>query len=229
MSKQPTQGRRRFLTGIGVVATGATLTATAQAAQNHGGQHHDFVPQRHSEDAWLDANSASHRVFLDSSTTSGGITALNYANNILLGHAEGYDGSDSDYSIIVCFRHQATPLGYNDAMWEKYGEQFSTSMRFNDPRTDAPFKANPMRMARGDFSNRGNTIDMLIARGISYAICNKATRSISAFVSRATGASTEDIYQELVINNIPNSRFVPAGVLAATRSQEYGYSLLYAG
>ncbi len=226
MSKKTSNGRRRFLTGIGVVATGATVAATAQAAQNSQGR--NFVPTRHEEDSWMDANSASHRVFLDSSTTSGGVTALNYANNILLGHAEGYGGSDSDYSIIVCFRHQSTPFGYNDAIWEKYGESLSAFMGFNDPRTDAPFMTNPVGMERSDLSNRGNTIDKLIERGIGYAVCNKATRSVSGFLARASGGSAEDIYQELIANNIPNSRFVPAGVVAATRSQEYGYSLIYA-
>ncbi|MBT7679896.1 MAG: hypothetical protein HN637_14920 [Gammaproteobacteria bacterium] len=225
MSNKTTQGRRRFLTGIGVVATGATVAATAQAAQSS--EHQNFVPARHDEDTWLDANSAGHRVFLDSSTTSGGVTALNYANNILPGHADGYGGSDSDYSIVVCFRHQSTPLGYNDAMWAKYGEALSGFMGFNDPRTDAPFMTNPVTMDRSDMSNRGNTIDKLIARGVSYAICQRATRAVSGFLARATGGSSEDIYQELSANNVPNSRFVAAGVVAATRSQEYGYSLLY--
>ena len=44
----------------------------------------------------------------------------------------------------------------------------------------------------------------------------------------ARGEAADDIYQELVANAIPNGRFVAAGVVAATRSQEYGYSLLYA-
>jgi hypothetical protein len=43
----------------------------------------------------------------------------------------------------------------------------------------------------------------------------------------ATGGDSGAIFNELMANNIPNSRFVPAGVLTATRSQEYGYSLLY--
>lgn len=112
-------------------------------------------------------------------------------------------------------------------MWAKYGEALSGFMGFNDPRTDAPFMTNPVTMDRSDMSNRGNTIDKLIARGVSYAICQRATRAVSGFLTRATGGSSEDIYQELSANNVPNSRFVAAGVVAATRSQEYGYSLLY--
>lgn len=226
-----TTARRHFLTGMGIVATGATLAATARGAEHAPpGQHHGFSPARHPEDSWLDEKPGIHRAFIDSSTALGGSTALNYANNILIGHSEGYGGSDSDYALVVCFRHQSTPFGYNDAIWEKYGEQLSGFMSFTDGRNnDAPFRSNPMNLTRPDFSNRGNTIDSVIARGVSFAICNKATRSISTFLARATGGDAEAIYRELTANNIPDSRFVPAGVLAATRSQEYGYSLLYAG
>ena len=44
-----------------------------------------------------------------------------------------------------------------------------------------------------------------------------------------TGQSSASHYAELIQENITTSRFVPAGVMAANRSQEYGYSLLYAG
>lgn len=219
--------RRRFLTGMGVVATTATLASATQAQERRGRR--GFMPARHEEDAWLGAASGSHRVFIDSATTNGGVTALNYANNVLLGHTEGYGGDESDIDIVVCFRHGSTPLGYNDAMWEKYGEQLSRIMRFNDPDTDQPFSMNPMNMDRSNFANRGNTIPSLIERGVSYAICNKATRSFSGSIARMTGGDAEAIYQDLRANNIPNSRFVAAGVVALTRSQEYGYSLLYAG
>lgn len=222
--------RRRFLTGIGVVATGATLAASAQAASaGHDGTR--FHPRRHDKDSWLEELGAGrgHRAFLDSSSGLGGATALNYANNILLGHREDYEGADSDYALIVCFRHQSTPLGYSDAMWEKYGGVFSRVTGLTALGSDEPLRVNPLNIERMGYANRGNTLAALRARGVQFAICSKATRSISGALAGATGGSAEDIYQELVKANIPQSRFVPAGVLAATRSQEYGYSLLYSG
>jgi hypothetical protein len=39
----------------------------------------------------------------------------------------------------------------------------------------------------------------------------------------------EAMYKTMAANAIASSRFVSAGVVALTRSQEYGYSLLYAG
>ncbi|MEX0963130.1 MAG: hypothetical protein WDZ52_03685 [Pseudohongiellaceae bacterium] len=221
-------GRRRFLAGVGLAAATAGVASSAQAANHNNGANSGFTPLRHAEDAWLDGNSASHRVFIDTSTSSGGVTALNYASNLMAGQTEGYDdGAESDISIVVCFRHGSTPLAYNDAMWEKYGAQFSQMLSLMDRKTDGPFKINPMNQSEQDFGNRGNTIDSLIARGVSYVICRKATRSFSGRLARATDGDVDAINAELLGNNIPNSRFVPAGVLAATRSQEYGYSLLY--
>jgi intracellular sulfur oxidation DsrE/DsrF family protein len=219
------KARRRFLSGVGVVATGATLASTARAADNSETR---FTPVRHAQDAWLDVPS-EHRAFIDSSTTLGGITALNYANNILFAHAEDYAGNESDYGLVVCFRHQSTPFGYNDSIWAKYGNFFSTFLDFKDPRSDESFTSNPLNQARSDFFNKGNTIDSLIARGVSFVICNKATRAMAGRLAGVSSNSVEEVYQDLRANNITNSRYVAAGVIATTRSQEYGYSLLYAG
>ncbi|MDT8429110.1 MAG: hypothetical protein RQ757_10135 [Pseudomonadales bacterium] len=225
------EGRRRFLTSMGVVATGATLAATSsQAAQNSSTDTHRFVPARHPGDAWLEQSGVSHRAFIDSASTQGGATALHYANNMLMVHAEDYGGSDADYALVVCFRHQSTPFGYNDVIWEKYGEHLSAFMDIKDTRNSPePFRQNPMRLKQSGLANRGNTVDALAARGVSFAICNRATLNISGFLARNTDGTAQDIYQELLANNIPNSRFIPVGVLTVTRSQEYGYSLLYAG
>ena len=231
VSNEQRARRRRFLTGMGMVATGATLAAGAQTANAQGLDGDGYKPPRHAKDAWLaeHAMGKEHRVFIDSASGVGGTTALNYANNILLGHREDYGGQDSDYAMIVCFRHAATSLGYDDAMWEKYGDVFSRVTRITMPGSDEAPRMNPMNMEVSSYGNRGNTLDIIRNRGIQYAVCSKATRSMANRIAGSTGASAEDIFQELLQHNIRTSRFVPAGVVATTRSQEYGYSLLYAG
>jgi hypothetical protein len=155
---------------------------------------------------------------------------LNYANNILTTNVEDYDGSDSDYAMIMCFRHQSTPLGYNDAMWEKYGENLSSFMGLTDSRTDKPFMRNPTAIeGRSDLPSRGHTQQELVGRGVHFVVCNRATHSISGFIARVIGADADAIYRELAANLVINARLVPAGVMAATRAQEYGYSLLASG
>ena len=89
---------------------------------------------------------------------------------------------------------------------------------------------NPLGIpGRPDLASRGHTLQEMAGRGAHYAVCNRATHSISTFIARATSGDEEAIYQELASNIIADGRLVPAGVMAATRSQEYGYSLLYSG
>lgn len=223
-------GRRRFLTSMGLVTTGATLTAATAQAASQSSTDNRFSPAKHPEDSWLDISGVTHRAFVDSATTSGGMTALNYANNILFGHTSGYGGQESDYALVVCFRHQSTPFGYGDGVWAKYGEFLSGFMGLTNTKTNSHFTVNPMNLAgRPDLPSRGNTINSLIERGVSYAICNKATLAMCGRLAQATGGSADEIYEEITSSAIPSSRFVPAGVVATTRAQEYGYSLLYAG
>lgn len=214
-----TVGRRTLLTNMGVAAVAglaASVVSTPAQAQSRAGV---FAPARHSQDAWMEELAGSHRVFVDSSTMPGGANAVRYASNIITAHEEDYDGDASDYALIVCFRHASTPLGFNDAIWKKYGALFN---RNADP---AP-TTNPMNTA--SFSNGQTTLADLREKGVKFAICNRATHTFSRSLASATGTSADEVYAELIANGIPDSRFVAAGVLAATRSQEYSYSLLYA-
>jgi len=207
------------------------LAAGSRAAKAQGLDGEGFRPPRHDKDAWMGslAGDKDHRVFIDSASGVGGATAVLYANNILSAHQEDYAGADDEYAMIVCFRHAATALGYTDAMWQKYGEVFSRVTRLSVPGGDSPLAVNPLNLEGANFGNIGNTLDHVRGRGVQFAICNRATHSMSRRLSAVTGQSAASHYAELIQENIATSRFVPAGVMAATRSQEYGYSLLYAG
>ncbi len=218
--------RRSFLTSAGLVTAGVAVASTA-VAQDH--SHHGnsgFSPMRHEQDAWMDELGAGHRVFVDSQTGPGGLAAMNFANNILMAHAQGYGGNDSDYGMIVCFRHDSSPFGFNDAMWEKYNELFMRRTGVSN-EDGSPVTVNPVSVERSPYGNRSNTVGRLSDRGVHFAICNLSTRGMAGQLARATGASSDDVYQELLDNQVPNGHIVPAGVMAATRAQEYGYSLLY--
>ena len=220
--------RRSLMTGIGAAVGAFGLRATRAHAQSSGGH---FQPSRHEQDSWLDEMPGQHRVFIDSSTPEGGGSAVLYANNLYRANEGAYSIAAEDLAIVVCFRHASTPFGYNDAMWKKYGEALSNLMSFVDPKTETHPSSN--LLDADDYgtsvSNMGNTITAQIERGTQFAVCDAATRAFSGGIARATGGSQEDVYQELIANAIPNSRFVSAGVVAMTRSQEYGFSLLYAG
>lgn len=226
MSDKQTSKRRDFLTNVGLAAAGATVAAGASAASKSSTGGSGFVPERHPEDSWMEELGGKHRAFVDSSTGPGGVAAVNFAANIMRGHAMGYGGSDEDYGMIVCFRHASAPYGFNSAMWEKYGDVFVGRTKVSNSNGD-PVTENPLEV-QGTYGNRSNTIENMVNRGVHFAVCNLSTLGMAGMIARSTGGSSDDVYQELVDNAVPNSHFVAAGVLAATRAQEYGYSFMYA-
>jgi hypothetical protein len=56
-----------------------------------------------------------------------------------------------------------------------------------------------------------------------------ATRRLAGQIAKAMGGTADAIYDDLVANTVPNGHMVAAGVIASTRAQEYGYTLLVAG
>jgi hypothetical protein len=228
-NKHDLKGRRSMLVGLGGAAAGLTLgAATAQAQATRGAS--GFQPTRHELDAWMGEIPGKHRIFVDTSTADGGAEGLVYTNNLYDAQENAYAGTPADLAIIVCFRHFSTPFGYNDAIWEKYGETFKELIEFSDPDTGEAPTINLLNASdRTTTPNFGITIDSLVAKGTQIAICSAATRFLSSQLATQAGTSADEVYDELVAGALPGSRFVPAGVVALTRAQEYRYSVLIAG
>jgi len=219
--------RRALMKTVGAATLAGLAAGVASSPANAQGRNNGFMPERHDMDAWFDDLGGKHRVFVDSSTSQGGQDALRYAFNIMNSHKNAYGGSDDDYAMIVCYRHSSTPFGYGDALWEKYGEVLNRFTNIEDPETKETPKRNILRVGRGQFA--GASIEAMVERGVHFAICATASRGLAGMIAGATGQDADDVYDELVAGAIPNAHFVPAGVMGATRAQEYGYSLLYAG
>lgn len=218
------EGRRTMIKGLGVAAAGLTLAATSARAQTRA-----FRPAREEIDAWMGEMPGQHRIFVDTATTNGAAEGLLYSNNLYNAQVNDYGGSNADLAMILCFRHFSTPFGYGDAIWKKYGQVFAGLMSLSET-TDATPDINLFNAAdRTDLPNFGVTVDAVVAKGTQIAICSAATQFISGQLAEQTGGSADDIRAELIAGALPNSRFVPAGVMALTRSQEYGYSVLIAG
>ena len=217
--------RRSLLAGMGVAAAGVVAGGGSANAQTTG-----FQPLRHDSDAWMGEMPGQHRVWIDTSYGLGGMEALHYSNNILNANVNVDGGSDEDYALVLCWRHYATALGYKDPAWDKYGEFLSGAMGLKDPQTGKAFTVNPANLAdRMDLDNGGDTISKMLERGVTFALCNAATRWYAGYIAGETGGNADEIYKEFVELAIPGSRFIAAGVFGTTRAQEYGYSLLYAG
>lgn len=221
------RGRRSLLAGVGATAAAAALGGTSARAQSSTTA---FQPARHAADAWMDRLSGRHRVFIDSATALGGAEALLYANNLYAAQESAYSGEPADFAMIVCLRHLSTPLAFGDEIWASYGATFDTFLQFPDPATGRAPDVNLVNQrGRTDVPNFGITIDDLRGRGTQFAVCDAATTFFARQIAAATGADVGDVHDELVASVLGDARFVSAGVMALTRAQEYGYSLLYAG
>lgn len=216
--------RRAFASALWAVSalTLGTRSATAQARASR------FQPTRHSQDAWLDALPAKHRTIIDASTAATAGTALLYAYNLYAANKSDYALPERDVAVVVCLRHSGTVFAFNDAIWGKYGKTMNVTAQLADPKTKETPTTNLFYAV--DYgtalTNLGVTIESLVMQGTRFAICAMATRGLAGSIAAETGNDAEVIYKELVANTIPNSRLVPAGVLAVTRAQEYGYSLV---
>jgi len=222
--KPDVRTRRSFSTAL-ASAVAFALGSRGASAQ---GRATNFQPARHTQDAWLDTLPGKHRTIIDGSTINGGELAMLYAYNLYESNKTGYALSDSDVAVVVCLRHAATNFAFNDAMWAKYAKPLNARGELTDPKTKQPPTTNLLwSVDYGlDLPNYGVTIQELVGKGTRFAVCEMATHGAAGAIADETGGNADAIYRELVANLVPNSRMVPAGVLAITRAQEYGYSLV---
>jgi hypothetical protein len=168
----------------------------------------------------MDELPARHRIFVDTASRQGGQDGVVFASNVFNVNESAYGVKPADVGLIICFRHQSTPYGYNEAMWAKYGQHFSQRLELPKPVT-----VNPLNSA-GPAEEGARTVATLADKGAVIAVCAQATRGMAGRIAMATGGSQEAILKELMANPVRNGRFVAAGVVAATHAQEYGFSLL---
>jgi len=223
--------RRAFLSrlGLGLTAGGVTLGTGAAIAQTQpNGEGGRWQPARHAQDDWLDHIPGRHRYIIDTTTPEGFGDALTFLNNYITVNQNSYGLRDTDLALVLVARHLSTLFAYNDSIWAKYGATITQRTNFNDPKTGRPPTINLFNSPDygTTLTNRGNTLDSLLKRGIHLAVCQVSTRSNSAAIAAASGSTPEAVYKELVANLISrNAHIVPAGIVAVNRAQERGYSL----
>ena len=129
---------------------------------------------------------------------------------------------------MIVLRHRSAPFGYNDAMWAKYGATLAARSKVEDPKTGKAPTAN-LYNASGYadlLANRDITLESLAKIGAQFAVCALSTRAIAGMIARAVGSHPETILTELTDNLVSNARLVPAGIVAVSRAQEHGYTLV---
>ena len=182
--------RRSFLSRIsaGAAALGAAIGMDVRPAhaQSADATHDRWQPTRHVEDDWLEAVSAKHRFFFDTSTPATLADALAFANNYFVSSKSGYGIDDRDLAVVMCLRHHSTPFAYSDAMWAKYGGPIAARSEFTDPKTD---KAPAVNVHRG-------ALDGLIKHGVRFAVCQSSTHAFASRIAQDMGGKADEIYKE---------------------------------
>jgi intracellular sulfur oxidation DsrE/DsrF family protein len=221
-------GRRSLMAVMGVAAAAVALRPKTAPAQTATG---GFQPARHAEDAWFDSLPGKHRTIIDSFSVKGGGDALLFGNNLYVANGAGYGLTDADVAVVVTFRHASTVFAFNDAMWAKYGKGLAQGLELTDPKTKETPTVNLYNTPGYGTAlpNFGLTIDTVAKRGVHFAICQMATRRLAGQIATSGDSSPDAVYNELVANIVPNGHMVAAGVVAVTRAQEYGYTVLFAG
>jgi hypothetical protein len=198
--------RRAFFSRLPAVPAFFTGSQSAAAA-----------PARHAQDEWLDERPKKHRAVFDTWMADRFGLTLGFVQNWIRLNREAYELTDDDLAVVIVARHGTTPFAFNEAMWTKYGSIFAANMSAHDKT------ANPSANA---FAVRLTSLSQGCLR---LAICNLTTRAYAQIIARETGVEQAAVYKELTANAIERAQFVAAGILAVTRAQERGYSLVSIG
>jgi intracellular sulfur oxidation DsrE/DsrF family protein len=225
----PSSERRSFLTSLnaGIASLAAMALGSAATAHAKSVAPARFEAARHDKDDWLE-KPAKHRLVFDTIEPAGFGEALAFAFNYISVNGTDYGVSTNELAVVIVARNRSTPFAYNDAMWAKYGKPMAARARFEDPKTKQAPTSNLYNSA--DYGellpNRGGTLDILSKQGVQLAVCSVATRNFAGAIAQAVGGNAAEINSELIANLQSNARMVPAGIVATSRAQERGYTLV---
>ena len=224
---QPTSERRSFLTKMQLGAASLAAVALARPARAQTKATARFEPARHDKDNWMDELPGKHRLIFDTIYPNGLGEALVFGNNFLLANRNDYGLQNNDLAVIVVMRHISTAFAFNDVMWAKYGTQMSSFTEFVDPQTKAAPRSNLYWAGpTNGLPSFGVTLEALSKQGVQFAVCSMATRALAGMIAGAVSGNQDKVNAELIANLVTNARMVPAGIVAVSRAQERGYSLV---
>ncbi|HWC73386.1 MAG TPA: hypothetical protein VG454_05560 [Gemmatimonadales bacterium] len=210
--------RRDFVSAVAVMGAGALLRTNDSPRS--------LIEDGPASDAWLDQLKGKHRQLFDAPDPDGG-TVLRHVRNYLDTWREAYGVEDRDVSVIVTLYARTTPLGLQDAMWEKY--KLGAALSITDSTTNAPLARNYFAHPRpGDPVADGtaeSSIEALQRRGVTFALCNNALKRWSGRLEKGGMGAAKDIHADLTAHALPGVVIVPDVIIAMTKANErdFGY------
>ena len=228
MSESPLSPRREFLGKLaaGAVALGLTGTVpTAFAAARR--TRSDVTPS----DKWLTAVTGKHRQFFDMPSHGNGV-GLIHVRNYLNTLRDTYHVNHPDATAVVSLYGGTTLLGFNDAMWKKYG--LGTVLKVMDgsnaAATSNVFYAAPAGAASLSLTGApipvpaDTSISALQQRGAVFILCNNA---FNLWMGLLGGAKSAELRKDFEANMLPGIFLVPAMVVAVNQAQMHGCSYMH--
>ncbi|MFL5621437.1 MAG: hypothetical protein ACJ8AB_02220 [Gemmatimonadaceae bacterium] len=225
--------RREFLGTLaaGAVALGLTGSVPeALAAVPRSAQPGDDVKP---SDKWLTAIKGKHRQIFDMPNHENGMGLL-HVRNYLNAMRDTYSVTHPDVTAIVTLYGMTTLLGFNDAMWKKYG--IATPLKVMDaskaPATSNVFSAAPTGSATLSLSGAplqipaDGSIAALQSRGAVFILCNNAFNLWMQLLGGG-GTKSAELRKEFEENMLPGVYLVPAMVVAVNQAQMHGATYMY--
>lgn len=135
---------------------------------------------------------------------------------------------DSNVGCFVILRHEAIPLGMQDAVWAKYklGEVF----KIEDKTTKAPSVRNVVTNIRPeDLPIPEMALEKVQARGVVFGVCDLAMTVYSMKLAGDNNMKPDDVKKDLVAGLLPGMVVLPSGVYAVHRAESAGFTYCFAG
>ncbi|MDE2356762.1 MAG: hypothetical protein KGL69_08410, partial [Alphaproteobacteria bacterium] len=201
--------------------------ARAQGEPPAGPWRPTFEPQ----DAWLDRPGTRHRLVLDATSATGAGMAAGFASNFYLTNKTGYGLSPDTLGVVIVLRHMATPFGYDDSIWAKYGPAFAELLELKGKAAIEASHGNPGNVPGPKMkpTDEDVTLAVLARTGARFAVCGLGTEALGGLIASKTHQTAEAVVAEFKAHLIPGALLVPAGIVAVNRAQEHGYALAAVG
>lgn len=219
---------RRAILGAGIMAAGIGAMALPGSARAATAGDAVWVPMHEEQDAWLAKPGTRHRLVLDTFAISAADSAIGYADTFYWANKTGYGLAPETLGVVIVLRHFATPVGYNDAIWAKYGAVIVGKLKMVGAQAVQATHGNPWLTApvAKPKDDADPSLTSLARQGARFAICGAATTRMAKMVAKETGGDSARIEAEFKVNLIPGAVLTAAGIVAVNRAQEHGYSFV---
>ncbi len=230
MTESPRPKRRESL---GTFAAGAVALGITGSVSRAFAADRKTRPDLTPSDKWLRAVTGKHRQFFDMPNHQNGMGLL-HVRNYLNTMRDTYNLKHPDVTAVIGLYGMTTLLGFNDAMWKKYGlgNALKVMDGSNAPATQNVFSSAPAGASSLSVTGApipipvDTSISALQDRGAVVILCNNAFNVWMGLLGGG-GAKSAELRKEFEANMLPGIYLVPAMVVAVNQAQMHGCSYMY--